>query len=162
MASSEQVQMLERRIVMSITVAVFLVVLATFAGVLFTHRNTFAIVEPLIRRMRPGASPAEIERLHNIARKLGHFLIPAGAFAALVIGPLRKRPAIALALCALFATIDECLQSFTPGRNGSLDDVILDTSGALFAYFVYRVITSWQGTAKVPVSRYGKSTRRRY
>ena len=161
MASSEQLQMLERRIVMSITVAVFLVVLAAFASVLFTHRNTFAIVEPWIRRLRPAASPAEIDHLHNIARKLGHFLIPAGAFAVLVIGPLRRRPTIALGLCALFATIDEWLQSFTPGRNGSLDDVILDTSGALFAYFVYRVITSWRGTAKAPASR-GKSPRRRY
>ena len=37
------------------------------------------------------------------AKKFGHFLIPAIAFVVLVIGPLRRRPLLALLLCAAFA-----------------------------------------------------------
>jgi VanZ family protein len=140
MASREQLQSLENRIVSTLTFAIFLGVLAAFASVLLAHRNTLAIVDRLVRQMRPTASSTDIERIHNMARKFGHFLIPAAAFAMLVLGPLRKRPAFALTLCALFAVADEWLQNFTPGRNGSLADVILDVSGAIFAYFTYRAI----------------------
>jgi VanZ family protein len=136
------VEFLESRIASAITVAMFLVVLAVFAGVSLTHGNTFALVDPVVRWVQPAASSAEIDRIHMMARKFGHFLIPAVAFALLVIGPLRRRPGLALALCALFAMIDESLQSFIPGRTGSVADVMLDTSGAVVAYFVYRAILS--------------------
>lgn len=80
-------------------------------------------------------------------------------FTLLVIGPLRKLPLIALALCALFASIDEFLQTFIPGRSGSLMDVMLDTSGALFAFFVYRAIIKWPRAHRLPPPRYGKIAR---
>jgi len=134
----------QRRLVNVITVAVFLVALAGFAGVLLAHGNTLAIVEPFVRWVRPSASFADIAQLHNVARKFGHFLIPAVGFSLLVLGPLRRRPRLAFALCVLFAAIDESLQTFLPGRNGSLSDVLLDTSGAVFAYFTYRAIVSWR------------------
>jgi VanZ family protein len=143
LATSAQLQSLERRIVITITVAAFLLILAGVAGVLLVPRNTLAIVDPLVRWLRPAASAPDIERTHNMVRKFGHFMLPAVAFALMVIGPLRKRPLLALIICALFAMIDEFLQTYTPGRSGSFLDVILDTSGALFAYFVYRVGASW-------------------
>jgi VanZ family protein len=124
-ASREQLQLLESRIVSTLMIATFLIALAAFAGVLFANKNTLALADPLIRWIRPAASSTEIERIHILARKFGHCLIPAAAFAVLVIGPLRTRPALALILCVLFAAIDEFLQTFTPGRNGSLADVIL-------------------------------------
>ncbi len=62
---------------------------------------------------------------------------PAIAYLALVIGPLRNRRYSALALCAVFAVLDETLQAFTPARTGSLYDVALDVSGALFGFLVY-------------------------
>jgi VanZ family protein len=143
LATSAQLQSIERRIVMTIAVAAFLLTLAMFAGALLAPRNTLAIVDPLVRLLRPSASAHDIERFHNMARKFGHFMLPAAAFALMVLGPLRKRPLIALALCALFAMLDEFLQAYTPGRSGSFLDVILDTSGALFAYFVYRASVLW-------------------
>jgi hypothetical protein len=142
MASSAQIKTLERRLVTIISIVVLLVMLAAFAGVLLAHGNTLAIVDPLVRWFRPSASATDILRTHDMARKFGHFVIPAVAFAVLVIGPFPRRPLIALGWCALFATIDEFLQTFTPGRSGSILDVMLDTSGALFAYFVYRAIVS--------------------
>jgi len=151
MASREQSRSHGGRIASAITVAVFLVVLAGFGGVLLTHQNTMMMVDPLVRWVRPDASSIDIDRIHLMARKLGHFLVPAVAFALLVIGPLRKHPLLALVLCALFAMIDESLQSFMPGRTGSLADVILDTSGAIFAYYMYRTIVWSAGSAKVPL-----------
>jgi len=148
MALREETHPLEGRIVKTIMVAVFLVLLAAFGGVFLTHQNTMMVVDPLIRWVRPAASSAEIDRLHIAARKLGHFLIPAAAFTLLVIGPLRRRPLIALTLCVIFAVIDESLQTFMPGRTGSLDDVILDTSGVIVAYFAYRAIVSISGSAQ--------------
>jgi VanZ family protein len=135
--------MLTSRIVSAITIAVFLMFLAAFAGVLLKPGNTLAVVDPVIRWVEPAASSDDIERIHEMAREFGHFLIPGAAFAILVIGPLRRRPVLALGLCTFFAVIDESLQSFIPGRTGSLADVILDTSGAVFAYFLYCVILSF-------------------
>jgi VanZ family protein len=140
--------MLTSRIVSVITIAVFLVVLAAFAGVLLKHGNTLAVVDPLIRWVKPAASSDDIERIHKMAREFGHFLIPGAAFALLVIGPLRRRPVLALGLCTLFAVIDESLQAFIPGRTGSLQDVVVDTSGAVFAYFLYRVIVRLSRTSE--------------
>jgi VanZ family protein len=72
-----------------------------------------------------------------MARDLGNFFIPAAAFGILVIGPLCKHPVFALTLCVSFAVIDESLQNFMPGRTGSVADVIIDSSGAVFASFAY-------------------------
>ena len=159
MATSAQIQMFERRLVIIISVAAFLVILAAFAGVLFARRNTLAIVDPLVRWFWLSASTADISRIHDMVRKFGHFLVPGVGFTLLVIGPLRKLPLIALALCALFASIDEFLQTFIPGRSGSLMDVMLDTSGALFAFFVYRAIIKWPRAHRLPPPRYGKIAR---
>jgi len=131
---------LERRIIRFIAVGTFLLVIAAFAGVLLTHANTLAIIDPLVRWISPSATSAEIMRIHQQARKFGHFLIPASVFAILVIGPLRRRPLTALALCGLFAVTDELLQAFNPDRTGSILDVLLDTSGAVFAYLVFCAI----------------------
>jgi hypothetical protein len=152
MATSTLIETFERRLVISIWVVILIVILAASAGVLLVHGNTLAILDPLIRWIRPSISATDIVRIHDMARKFGHFLIPAVAFARLVIGPLRRRPLIALGLCALFAATDEFLQTFIPARSGSLFDVILDMTGALFAYFVYRTLVTWPSTRRGPTT----------
>jgi VanZ family protein len=132
---------LESRVVGVLWTVAFAAALAAFSITFFTHANTFAIFEPIIGWLVPDASPAEISRLHILGRKLSHFLIPAIAYLALVIGPLRNRRYSALALCAVFAVLDETLQAFTPARTGSIYDVALDVSGALFGFFVYSALT---------------------
>jgi VanZ family protein len=135
------VSSLESRVVAVLWTVAFGAALAAFSIAFFSHANTFALMEPIIRWMAPGASPGEISTLHILGRKLGHFLIPAAAYFALVLGPLRNRRYTALVLCAMFAVLDETLQAFTPGRTGSIYDVALDTSGALFSFFVYSALT---------------------
>ena len=145
-----------------ITVGIYIVALALVAGVALHPQNTFALVDPIIRWFRPFASFEDIDRIHRMAREFGHFLIPAMAFVVLVIGPLRRRPLLALLLCAAFAVIDESVQNFMPGRTGSLADVIVDVSGATLAYLLYRAIqwmrVRWQPTRTVPRIRAVAST----
>jgi len=102
---------------------------------LFAHGNTFRIVEPIVRWFAPNVSAHDLATAHNVTRKMGHFLIPAVAFWVLVLGPLRDRPILALVACIAFACLDEAFQTFSPGRTGSVMDVMLDTFGALFGFF---------------------------
>ena len=124
--------------------------LATFSVGFFTHANTFALVEPIIRWLAPHASVQDISTLHILSRNLGHFLIPAVGYLALVLGPLRNRRYVALILCTVFAVLDETLQAFTPGRNGSIYDVALDVSGALFGFFVWSAISKGRRKTSYP------------
>ena len=112
-----------------------------FSVCFLTHANTFGLVEPTVRWLAPHASIEDISTFHILSRKLGHFLIPAVAYLALILGPLRNRRYVALILCAVFAVLDATLQAFTPGRNGSTYDVALDVSGALFGFFVWSAIS---------------------
>jgi hypothetical protein len=130
----------ESRTAHIVIVALYLVVLALFSGVALNPKNTLALIDPVVRWLRPSASFEDIDRIHLMVREFGHFLIPAAAFVALVIGPLRRRPLLALFLCAVFAIVDESLQNFMPGRTGSLADVIVDVSGGTVAYLVYKAI----------------------
>ena len=139
--TAESASSLESRIVTVLLTIAFMAALAAFSITFLTHGNTFAIMEPIIRWLAPSASAAEVSRLHALARKMGHFLIPAVAYFLLVIGPLRNRRYTALALCAVFAVLDETLQAFTPARTASIYDVALDMSGALFSFFVYSALT---------------------
>lgn len=92
--------MIEHRIVNTIAITVFLVLLAGFAGVLSNPRNTLALVDAFIRWLRPSAS-SDIDRFHTMTRDLGHFLIPAAAFGTLVIGRLRKDPLFCVSVVRL-------------------------------------------------------------
>ena len=78
-------------------------------------------------------------------RKLGH----AGAFGVLAmllrwgIGADRRRLlvyAAAFALTVAYAVGDEVHQRFTPGRSGSLMDVVIDSAGALATLGVWRAL----------------------
>lgn len=49
---------------------------------------------------------------------------------------------ISIPICALFASVDEYLQSFIDGRGPSVTDVFIDTSGALFSTILFVIIFS--------------------
>lgn len=76
-------------------------------------------------------------------KKLGHFLAYAVlALLALRAVLLRKRPyLIAAVMVFLYALSDEFHQTFIPGRNGTLVDVLLDMSGALTSLW----LCHWRG-----------------
>lgn len=72
-----------------------------------------------------------------LVRKAAHmsifFLLTALLFYGLWRAGARPRPRLAAAvgLCALLAALDEFHQTFVPGRDGKLSDVLIDLSGGL-------------------------------
>ena len=44
---------------------------------------------------------------------------------------------VSIPICAVFASLDEFLQSFVDGRGPSVKDVLIDTSGALFSAILF-------------------------
>ena len=134
-----QTSELERKLTTLIWTFTFMVALAAFSIVLLTHANTFALADTVIRRFTPHASAEDVERLHLLVRDLGHFVIPAAAYLALALGPLRNRRYVALGLCAMFAVLDETVQTFTPGRTGSISDIAIDMTGALSGFLLHSV-----------------------
>jgi VanZ family protein len=146
----------EGRLIRLLWTVAFLAALAAFSITFLTHSNTFAIAEPLIRRIAPHASPAETAALHILGRKLGHFLIPMAGYLILAMGPLRHRRFTALGLCAVFAILDESVQAFAPARSASIYDVALDLSGALFGFFLHSaliVVRSRTGRCRTGASK---------
>ena len=51
-------------------------------------------------------------------------------------------PAILLAI--IYGISDEIHQLFVPGRNGSLKDVLLDTTGIIFATIIYTITIQYR------------------
>ncbi len=115
-------------------------IIFTLSTSAFSALNTSRLIEPMIRWLFPGASAATVGLLHGLVRKSAHFTEYGVLFWLLVRGPMAKRPYIALALCVLYAMLDETHQVFVPGRTPSLYDVALDSTGALFSRFLHAAI----------------------
>ena len=76
----------------------------------------------------------------DLLLKKGAHFVAYGILAILAYRAVkgRKRPFFtALLLSVLYAISDEFHQTFVPGRNGTLIDVLLDSSGALFGLWLF-------------------------
>jgi VanZ family protein len=123
--------------------------------------RTGSFVDPILHRIFPGLSFHQIDHIHEIGRKAGHFigygLMSYFFFRAFRgtyhvyhgtenvlrtrIAPAgrilfeyvwkRRWAALAITATALVATADEVHQMGDPTRTGSWRDVLLDTVGAL-------------------------------
>src|SRR6202007_903164 len=94
---------LERKMVKVLWTVAFGAALAAFSVGFLTHAHTFALAEPIIHCLMPHASAEDISMIHVLSRKLGHFLIPAVAYLALVLGPLCNHRYFALIMSPVFA-----------------------------------------------------------
>jgi VanZ family protein len=77
-----------------------------------------------------------------VLRKLAHFLIFFFTTIILItfrkwIGLNRKKTWLILPIMLIWALLDEYHQSFVPGRNPSLSDVLIDSTGIIMAFMVY-------------------------
>lgn len=84
----------------------------------------------------------------NIASIAGHF-VAFGVLAGLIALFLRKRgvggwrwAAGAVVIATLYGVTDEVHQSFVPGRDASLFDVLTDALGAICAVLLLKAITA--------------------
>jgi VanZ family protein len=108
---------------------------------------------PILRALAPWATPAQVDALHWLVRKLAH-LSEYAILAALWLRALvrdrglspRNAGLLALAISAAWAVLDEVHQTFVPSRGPSLADVALDTTGALIALAVAHV--GWRRAAE--------------
>ncbi|HUO05064.1 MAG TPA: VanZ family protein [Candidatus Binataceae bacterium] len=116
------------------------VVIFALSTTWFSAANTSRVIEPIFGMLFPAMTPAAIGVCHVLTRKLAHFTIYAVLYWLLARGPLAGRPGLALLLCVIFALTDEGHQYFVMGRNASLYDVGLDSSGALFSRFLITAI----------------------
>jgi VanZ family protein len=83
--------------------------------------------------------------VNTIVRKLAHFMeyfILCGLFyfAFRIFNASRSKAKLYSFISILsLACIDETVQSFVPGRDGKLTDILIDTSGALIALVIIRL-----------------------
>jgi len=110
----------------------------------FATTNTAPFILPLLKKVAPGASNAQLHATHRVLRNLTHVaeyallaLLWFWAIAART-GRLVRATWIALLVCLACALADEAHQAFIPSRTGSLRDVVIDASGAAAALLIAR------------------------
>ena len=102
-----------------------------FGSSQWSGEHTAAWLDPLLRALLPTATPEELATAHLLIRKLSHvieYAVLAGLWRRGLGGAWAP-----LGLAVLTACLDELRQSFTPGRLGSLADVLLDGAAATTA-----------------------------
>ena len=110
----------------------------------FATTTTAPFILPLLKKLAPGASNAQLHATHRVLRKLTHVaeyaLLALLWFWAIVARTGRQVRAtwIALLVCLACALADEAHQAFIPSRTGSLRDVVIDASGAAAALLIAR------------------------
>ncbi|MCD8151365.1 MAG: VanZ family protein [Clostridiales bacterium] len=86
-----------------------------------------------------------IERIHQIVRKIAHvveyFLLTLTVLLPFSVYGLRKYfPLPAVAVCVLYAALDECHQIFVAGRGSSVRDVGIDCIGIAIGLALYYAV----------------------
>ncbi len=105
----------------------------------FSADNTSKFIRPVLRWLFPSSSETDLDWLHFMVRKAGHFLeyalLAFLARRALIESSrqfIRRRWfELALLLVVLSALFDEWHQSFEPTRTGSIYDSLIDIAGGL-------------------------------
>ena len=124
-------------------VAVWAGVIFLFSNAAFSSPHTAGFFGPWLSRFTPEITPEQIETLHHLMRKLGHwveYFVLSLLFARAVRndGPSLLRETWALwtiAFVVVSAAGDEFHQSFVPTRSASVGDVLIDSFGGLCGVF---------------------------
>lgn len=96
--------------------------------------------------MSAGQKTFIITELDYFVRKLAHFsiymLLGACSYSALLFSDVKKgsKWLTSLAVCAMYASLDEIHQYFIPGRSMRITDVMIDSAGALAGIIAVRLI----------------------
>ena len=101
-----------------------------------------SVLEALLGFFMPGVleSPEKLELFHLILRKCAHFtefmILGVLSSIALKYMQIGYKSIIGLGYCVLIASLDETLQLFVSGRAGRVQDVLIDSAGALVGIVV--------------------------
>ena len=114
----------------------------------FSASQTSQIIGPVLRWFIPWISPRQLEAIHLVIRKLGHWS-EYFVFATLVLRALHRQSsgysefrhsALTTAVVFLYAISDELHQAFVPHRTASFGDVLIDLFGGLCAIFCLNLL----------------------
>jgi hypothetical protein len=160
----------------------WLTIIAIESTSLLSAHNTSGIIEPILRWLFPRFSPEQIDYIHGIGRKVGHFAgygilsyfffrafrgtyhIHQGTEELLrhKVVPAGQRlfeilwrskwALLALLFTFAVASADEIHQMSLPSRTGTWWDVLLDTTGAAIIQLIILAIISARSRRSLPVS----------
>jgi len=113
----------------------------------FSSEHTSRFIVPLLHWLLPNASHHTLEILHHIIRKCAHFteyfILSLLIFRSIRAGEKGWHLRWALTtvlIVAGYAAIDEFHQSFVPGRQAAVTDVLIDASGGISAQLVASLV----------------------
>jgi VanZ family protein len=120
-----------------------------------SFQRSSRILEPLLRWLFPAMAADTRNELVFLARKCAH--LTEYAVLALMVWrawrkPVRRDPrpwswpdaGVALLVAALYAATDEFHQTFVPGRDGCVRDVLIDSCGAAAGLFLLWLLGRWR------------------
>jgi VanZ family protein len=92
----------------------------------------------------PINQPEVVEVLQGSEHGLAHLVAFSllGLLAYWALEGVPRAALLAVALTCVFGATDEWHQSFTPGRSGEVQDVVLDTAAAAVAIVVWRLLSA--------------------
>ena len=109
-----------------------------------------SVLEALLGFFMPGVleSPEKLELFHLILRKCAHFtefmILGVLSSIALKYMQIGYKSIIGLGYCVLIASLDETLQLFVSGRAGRVQDVLIDSAGALAGIVIVFICLKFQ------------------
>ena len=109
-----------------------------------------SVLEALLGFFMPGVleSPEKLELFHLILRKCAHFtefmILGVLSSIALKYMKIEYKSVVGLGYCVLIASLDETLQLFVSGRAGRVQDVMIDSAGALVGIVVVFICLKFQ------------------
>lgn len=109
-----------------------------------------SVLEALLGFFMPGVleSPEKLELFHLILRKCAHFteFMILGVLSSIALKYMKvgDKSIIGLGYCVLIASLDETLQLFVSGRAGRVQDVLIDSAGALAGIVIVFICLKFQ------------------
>jgi VanZ family protein len=136
-------------------VLIWMVVIFSASGDQGSFQHSSRIIGPLLHWLFPNMQEINVNHVVTFARKCAHlteYAILAGLFWRALRKPagFRTLPWLwreafwAIVFVAFYAMSDEFHQSFVPGREGKVTDVLIDTTGAalgmMFLWILWRIL----------------------
>ncbi len=132
-------------------VVLWLMLIFSMSTGLGSTRQTSRIIGPILRWFNPSIPDETIRNIQLVIRKTAH-VTEYAVLAALLLRALRRTPPgsrapwnprlaqLALVLTAFVAFSDDWHQSYVPGREGAVRDVLFDTMGGIIGLAAFRWI----------------------
>lgn len=127
----------------------------TASGDTQSAQHSSRIVVPIIKWVFPDISWHGIEKIIFLSRKCAHLTVYAVLAILLwvaLLGTLElktrqwswKPVTLILGAIFIYAASDELHQTFVPSRQGTISDVLIDTTGAAIGLFLIWAIGKWR------------------